>query len=160
MNNEKPIEAMTENEAALVNDLVQLNLDGEGGYTTAANDLEHEEYAALLRTYASERIELATALRSLLQKEGHDAEQEGSFAGVFHQGWMNLKAALGGGDAPILAECEQADRLALSAYQDVMGKTTNESLLEVLRKQHSTIKVAYERVKALRSALEQSATAH
>ena len=100
---------------------------------------------------------MATALRSLLQKEGYEAEQEGSFAGTFHQGWMNLKAALTRGDAPILAECEQADRLTLSAYQDVMSKTTNEPLLGVLRAQHSTIKVAYERVKALRSALEQSA---
>ncbi len=156
MNNDIPTETMTKAEAALVNDLVQLNLDGEGGYTTAANDLHHEEYAALLHTYAKERTELATALRSMLQKEGYDAEQEGSFAGVFHQGWMNLKAALGGGDVQIFAECEQADRMALSAYQDVMGQTTNEPLLEVLRTQHSTIKIAYERVKALRSALEQS----
>lgn len=157
MNNDGTNKEIDATEAALLNDLIRLNLDGQGGYETAADDLPNEEYATLLRTYATERAALATALRSLLSQEGYQPEEEGSFAGAFHQGWMNLKAALAGGNASILAECEQADRQALSAYQDVMSKTTNEPLLEVLRSQHSTIKVAYERVKALRSALEQSA---
>jgi uncharacterized protein (TIGR02284 family) len=142
-------------EAELLNDLIRLNLDGQHGYETAAADLQNAAYRDLLETYATERAALAAALRSLLQKEGHQPEGEGSFTGAFHQGWINLKAALSQGDAPILAECEQADRLALTAYQNVMGQTTNAPLLETLRSHHSTIKLAYERVKGLRAALEQ-----
>ncbi len=142
-------------EADLLNDLIRLNLDGQRGYETAAADLQNAEYRDLLQTYATERAALAAALRSLVQKEGHQPEDEGTFAGAFHQGWINLKAALSQGDAPILAECEQADRLALTTYQDVMGQTTNEPLLAILRSHHSIIKIAYERVKGLSAALEQ-----
>jgi len=147
---------INEHEAALLNELIQLDLDGESGYQSAADDLHNKTYVALLQSYAQERARLAAALRTLLREQGYQPEDEGTLAGAFHQGWMNLKSALLEGDAPILAACEEADQLALSAYQDVMSKTTNGPLLEILREQHATIKVAYERVKALRSALEQS----
>jgi uncharacterized protein (TIGR02284 family) len=147
---------VTATEAALINELIQLNLDGQGGYETAAADLHNQEYADLLQGYAQERSELADTLTPIVRQEGAKPEQAGSLSGAFHQGWINIKAALSQGDAPILAECEEADRLALMAYQDVMSKTTNEPLLALLRSQHSTIKVAYERVKTLRGALEQA----
>lgn len=150
---------ITHHEAALVNDLISMSLDGQGGLTTAAEDLENKDYAALLRTYAAERAKLAGELRPIVRQSGEDPVEEGSFAGAFHQGWMNLKSAIGQGDAAILAECERADEMTLYAYQDVMSKTTNEPLLEVLRHQHATVKAAYERMKGLRSALQTSRTA-
>lgn len=146
--------AVTKHEATHINELISMNLDGQGGYTTAAGDLDNQEYAALFRTYAAERGKQAVELRPIVRQVGETPVDEGSFSGAFHQGWINLKAAMGQGDAAIMAECERADEMALSAYQDVMSESTNEGLLELLREHHQTIKVAYERVKGLRSALE------
>ena len=66
-----------------------------------------------------------------------------------------MESLLTQGDAPLFAECERADTLALAAYQDVMGKTTREELMVILRRQFTVIRDAHERVKVLRGALEQ-----
>ena len=118
--------SVSHHEAVMLNELISMNLDGQGGFTTAAEDLENKDYAALLRNYAAERSTQVAELRPIVRQSGEKPVEEGSFSGTFHQGWINLKAAIGQGDAAILAECERADEMTLSAYQDVMSKTTNE----------------------------------
>lgn len=147
---------MTDEEAVLLQDLLNLNLDDHNGYMTAANALHNAEYAELFRQYAQERQQNATELGELLQRNGHTAAKAGTFAGMLHQGWINLESLLTQGDAPVFAECERVDGLTLSAYQDVMGKISKEELMGPLRQQFTRIRDAYERVKNLRSALEQA----
>jgi len=147
---------ITDEEAALFQDLLNLNSDDHNGYMTAANALQNPDYAALFRQYAQERQQNATELGELLQRNGHTATKGGTFAGMLHQGWINLESLLTQGDAPIFGECERVDGLTLSAYQDVMGKITKEELMGLLRQQFTRIRDAYERVKNLHSALEQA----
>lgn len=144
---------MTDSEVALFQDLLNLNSDGHNGYMTAANALTNAEYAELFRQYAQERQQNATELAELLQRNGQATGKTGTFAGMLHQGWINLESLLTQGDAPIFGECERVDALTLAAYQDVMGKTTKDELMELLRQQFTTIRNAYERVKNLHSAL-------
>jgi len=143
--------------AAELNDLLQINLDGQSGYEAAAKDLKNQDYQDLFRQYAQERQANADALSNMVRAGGHTPGKMGSLAGAFHEGWMNLRAVLSSGDLAVFAECEQADSLALAAYQEVMGRTTDEAILGPLREQFTVIRNAYERVKALRGALEQSA---
>lgn len=147
---------LSAHEAALFNDLLQLNLDGQSGYETAANALSNQDYAELFRQFARERQENAAESTQLLQANGHSADKAGTLSGLFHQGRLNVESLLTKGDAPLFAECERADALALAAYQDVMGQTTREELMEILRRQFTVIRDAHDRVKVLRSALEQA----
>lgn len=147
---------MTDEEVALFQELLNLNSDDYNGYMTAANGLNNTDYAELFRQYAQERQQNADELGKLLQRNGHGVNKAGTFAGLLRQGWINLEARLTQGDATIFGECEQMDALTLSAYQDVMGKTTNEELMGLLREQFTRIRNAYERVKNLHSALEQT----
>lgn len=147
---------LNDHEAALFNDLLQLNLDSQSGYETAANGLTNPDYAELFRQYARERQENAAELTQLLQSSGHSADKAGSLSGLFHQGRLNVESLLTTGDAPLFAECERADALALGAYQDVIGQTTREELMEILRRQFTVIRDAHDRVKVLHSALEQA----
>jgi uncharacterized protein (TIGR02284 family) len=148
--------AIADEEAALLNSLLDLNLDSKGGYTAAANVLHNRDYAELFHQYAEERRQNATELSELLRTSGHTPDQVGTIPGLFHQGWINLESILVQGDAPIFATCEQADALTLSAYQDVMGQTTREELMAVLRRQFTRIRNAHDRVKALGAALAQA----
>lgn len=147
---------MTDEEAAHLNNLLAINLDSQGGYKTAADVLRNKEYAVLFRQYAQQRQENATELTRLIRASGHTPDKTGTIPGLFRQGWINLEAALTEGDAPIFAEIERADTLTVSAYQDVMGKITREEIMAVLRRQFTEIRNAYDRVKALRAALEQT----
>lgn len=144
-------------EAALLNDLLQLNLDSQIGYQTAVDGLRNKEYAARFHQYAQERKQNADELTQLLRATGHTVSKAGTLPGLFHQGWLNLEALLAAGDAAILADCERVDGLILAAYQDVMGKTTNEGILDLLRRQFTLIRDAYDYVRTLRGALEQAA---
>lgn len=143
-------------EAALFNDLLQLNLDSQSGYETAAHALSNQDYAALFQQYAQERQANAAELAQLLQANGHNGGKTGTLSGLFHQSRLNVEALLTQGDAPLFAECERVDALALATYQDVMGKTTREELMVILRRQFTVIRDAYDRIKVLRGALEQA----
>lgn len=147
---------LSQEEAALLADLLELNLNSQNGYKTAAAALNNQEYADLFRQYAQQRQELAAELTDLLQASHHHPGKTGTLAGLFYQGWLNLESMLTKGDAPMFAECERADELVLSAYQDVMGKTTREEVMKILRKQFTVIRDAHDRVKVLRGALEQA----
>lgn len=147
---------LSDQEAALFNDLLQLNQDSQNGYATVAGGLNNQDYADLFHQYAQERQQNADELTQLLHGTGHSAGKAGTLSGLFHQGRLNVESLLTQGDAPLFAECEQADALALAAYQDVMGKTTREELMVILRRQFTVIRDAYERVKVLRGALEQT----
>lgn len=147
---------VNQQEAALLNDLLQLNLDSQNGYKTAADALRNKEYAARFQQYAQERKQNADELTRLLRANGHTVSKAGTLSGIFHQGWLNLEALLAAGDAALLAECERVDALILAAYQDVMGKTTNEGVLDRLRRQFTVIRNAHDYVKTLHGALEQT----
>ncbi len=151
------ITQLDETTAAELKELQQINLDGETGYKAAANDLKNEEYQALFVEYAQQRRAHAAALTDLLRTHHYTPDKTGTLSGVFHEGWMNLRAAFSSSDVAVFAECEKADELALAAYQDVMGRTTAEPIMEMLRHQFTNIRNAHERVKALRGALEQQA---
>ena len=143
--------------ATELKDLLQINLDGENGYAAAASDLKNEDYKTLFAGYAQERRAHADSLSELLRAHNYTPDKTGSLSGVLHEGWMNLRAALSSSDVSVFTECERADELALAAYQEVMGRTTEEPVLALLRHQFTNIRNAYERVKALRGALEQKA---
>jgi uncharacterized protein (TIGR02284 family) len=147
---------LSEREGALLQDLLQLNLDSQNGYQKAIGALQNQDYADRLRQYTQERQVNADELTQLLQANGHPISKTGTLSGLVHQGWLNLEALLATSDVAILAECERVDALILSAYQDVMGQTTNEGLLEVLRRQFTIIRGAHDYIKTLRGALEQA----
>lgn len=144
-------------EAALLSDLLQLNLDSQNGYQTATDGLHNKEYVARFQQYAQERKQNADELAQLLRTTGNTVSKAGTLSGLFQQGWLNLEALLGTSDTTILANCERADGVSLAAYQDVMGKTTNEGILALLRRQFTIIRDAHDYVKTLRGALEQAA---
>ncbi|MBX3014285.1 MAG: PA2169 family four-helix-bundle protein [Caldilineaceae bacterium] len=151
-----PIIPLDPQEAALFADLLEANRDSQEGYETAATAMTNPEYTTLLQQYAQQRKEIADELGDLLEASGHAPQTNGSLTSLLHQAWLNLEAMLTQGDAPMFAECQRSDELLLAAYQDVLGQLTREDRLTILRRQFTTIRDAYERVKLLRGALEQA----
>jgi uncharacterized protein (TIGR02284 family) len=137
----------------MINRLIQQNLDARAGYEAAANHVGSEQYRAMLGEFATQRAQFAEELGTLVRNQGEEPTESGTLSGLLQQGWINLKAALTNGDGAILAECQTADEVTLSAYQDAIGETTAEPLLVVLRSQFTDVRNACERVRALTAAL-------
>lgn len=153
--NGRPAGQIDDKTVAHLNHLIQLNMDAQAGYETAAEHVEHEEYRRLLREYASQRAQFADELSQLVRGQHKEAEDSATLGGLLHQAWIDLKAALTNGDGAILAECQSADGILIRAYQDAIGEILAEPLLVILRAQFSDIRNAYERMRALSAALNQ-----
>lgn len=136
-----------------LNHLLELNIDSQTGYKLAAANVHEAQYRGMLEEYANQRSLFASHLSQLINRTNENPTDMGTLSGVLREGWLNLKAALGSGDGAILAECASEDETVIRAYQDALGKITQEPLLEMLRGQFTDIRNAYERVKALSGAL-------
>ncbi len=151
-----PEVTLSQEEAALLNDLLQMNLDSQNGYETAAEALKNQEYALRFHQFAQERKANADELTDLLRTHGYRASKSGTLSGLFHQGWLNLESLLAAGDEALLAECERVDALILAAYQNVMGKSGDAEVTKLLRRQFTVIRDARNYNKNLHDALQQA----
>jgi uncharacterized protein (TIGR02284 family) len=140
------------NIVSVLNNLIQTCKDGEQGFRTAAENLKNQQTKALFSGYAQERAEMAQELQAEVRAHGGAPESTGSIAGSTHRGWMNLKAAVAGGDDSIIAEAERGEDVAKKAYDDALAKGLPPMTLAIVRKQAKRVHDAHDQVRALEKA--------
>ncbi|MCB0035640.1 MAG: PA2169 family four-helix-bundle protein, partial [Anaerolineales bacterium] len=101
-------------------ELIEFNFDGYYGYTTAAKNVENEQYKQILETHAQQRLDFTYELNKLINKYGHETIDGGHIIGKLHRAWMAIKAAVAEDDFAILSECAQAEEIVMQAYQTAM----------------------------------------
>ncbi|WP_245990577.1 PA2169 family four-helix-bundle protein [Hymenobacter rubripertinctus] len=98
--------------------------------------------------FSQQRAQFAADLHQHAQQFGINPEQEGTVEGALtdaaaalHRGWINIKSAVTGQDAPaILGECETGDSTALSSYEAALrSKELPVEARNVIQKQHGKI---------------------
>ena len=75
-------------------------------------------------------------------------------AGALHRGWIDLKSALGGGDAAILAATETGEDHAVNEYVKALTEPLPAPARAMVEDQLQSIRHAYARVKDLRVSLD------
>jgi len=101
-----------------LNKLIEVCLDGELGYRTAAAHLHDEKIRIILIDYAIRRSQFAEELRAEVERTGGNPHESGSLAASLHRGWIALKSAASGGDAKaIVAACETGEDAARASYE-------------------------------------------
>jgi uncharacterized protein (TIGR02284 family) len=135
--------------------LYQTCMDGVKGFRDAAEKVAPGT-SLLFQQLADERGQMAAELQQEIEHFGggparaQDVAGEGDTLGAVHRGWINLKAALGGGEKAILEECERGEDAAVKAYQDALNGRPPGELEVILSRQYSRIKNAHDKVKELR----------
>jgi uncharacterized protein (TIGR02284 family) len=110
----------------ILNKLIEVCLDGELGYRTAAQHVRSSRLRTVLTDHAIRRAQCAEDLRTEIERLGGKAGHSGSMAASLHRGWIALKAAiLGGGTKAIIAACETGEDAACLSY----GAAANSNLL-------------------------------
>jgi len=105
-----------------LNKLIEVCLDGELGYRTAAEHLHSSKLATTFRDYSLRRAQYAKELRAEVERLGGIPAHSGSVAASLHRGWIALKSAISGGDAKaIIAACEAGEDAARASYEAVMN---------------------------------------
>ncbi|MEX0928316.1 MAG: PA2169 family four-helix-bundle protein [Balneolales bacterium] len=141
---------------ATLNRLIETCKDGQEGYRTASEDVEDTNLKSLFSSFSLQRSEFAGELQDVLVNLGESRpEDESSYTGALHRGWINLKQALAGKERQaILSECERGDDAAVSEYESALEEELPVPVKEVVLKQYNEIKAARDRVKELRNIAE------
>jgi len=69
-----------------------------------------------------------------------------------HRAWIDTKVAVGGGDKTILESVEKGEDSAKESYEKALTGTLPANVLEIVRRQASSVVNAHDRVRDLRDA--------
>jgi uncharacterized protein (TIGR02284 family) len=134
-----------------LNGLIETCKDGQEGFETSAQSVKNADLQATFQELSGQRAKFAGELRSLVFSLGGDPENSGSLAGTLHRGWLNLKAAVTGGDeAGILNECERGEDVAKDNYRAALEKNLPGDIAQILQRQNEAILEAHRKIKSLR----------
>ena len=105
----------TKSIASVLNSLIETCKDGQEGFRTAAENVKSTDFKELFSELSIQREQFAGELQRLVLGLGEEVETSGSFGGTLRRGWMDLKAAITGGDEhAILVECERGEDAAVA----------------------------------------------
>ena len=141
----------------IIEDLIEINNDGNEGYKTAADDIDNPAYKTLFYGYAQQRAKFASELEREAQLLGRDPDSGESIIGAIHRGWINIKSAFtSGGSEAILGECETGDRAAIETYEKALAEPLPTNIESLVRAQHQAILEAYNKIKSFKNISAQS----
>ena len=147
-----------ENQNKIIENLIETLKDGEEGFKQAAEAVHDPQIKSLFEEYSRQRGRFAIELRSQApSREESDSKMSGSAAGALHRGWINLKAAITGGDEhAILAECERGEDSAVEEARKALNDGLSAPVQAIVARQYAQIKEAHDRIKQLRDASKKS----
>lgn len=145
------MEDIRKNTLSVLENLIEINNDGNHGYRLSADKIENPEYKTLFHAYAQQRAQFAAELEREANLLGRDPDAGESLLGTLHRGWINIKAAVAGGDSEaILGECQTGDKAAVEAYEKALKNNLPTNIESVIRKQYADVVEAYNKVKTFK----------
>ena len=137
---------------SVLEDLIQINNDGNHGYKTAADDIDNPAYKTLFYGYAQQRAQFGSELTREAELLGRDPDTGTSIVSTLHRGWINIKSAFtNGGSEAILGECETGDKAAVEAYEKALSEPLPANIESLLRTQHQSVLEAYNKIKTFKN---------
>jgi len=137
-----------------IQELIQLNIDSDEGFTAAADELDGSDaLARFFRDCADERRALAAELQSIVSANAEEPAHSGTVKGTLHRWWLEVRSAVQNGDEhAILAEAERGEDAIKHAYERVLKQTAGSAVNDVLQRQFAGVKRRHDQVKAMRDA--------
>ena len=137
-----------------LNDLIELNRDGQSGFQQAASKIETPLIKAFCLEQSLSRAKFVGELQTQVRSMGQEPDNTGSVAGALHRGWLDLKSALGGGDAAILAATETGEDHAVNEYVKALTEALPAPARAMVEDQLQSVRHAYAKVIELRASTE------
>ncbi|MGC3968181.1 MAG: PA2169 family four-helix-bundle protein [Pirellulales bacterium] len=138
-------------------DLIEINIDSSKGFAEAADklqDLKEKDLAveSMFRELSRNRAMQANELQAIVASNAEKPTDSGSVAAAAHRTWMDLRAALGGGEHAVLSEAERGEDAIKAKYEEALQDLGSCPCTQVLRKHFTAVKASHDRVRDLRDA--------
>jgi len=136
-------------------DLIQINLDSRDGFNEAADNLKtmtdkNPAIESMFRKLAAERGHQAGELQAMVANNAESPAKTGSASAAVHRAWMDLRAALGGGEHAVLSEAERGEDHIKAKYQEALQELGTCPCTTTLRKHFAAVQASHDRVRDLR----------
>ena len=142
--------ASTEQAVSTLNNLIETCRDGQEGFKTAAEGVDNSELKELLYSYSQQRAGFVGELQDEVRRLGGEPDTTGSVTASLHRGWMDLRAAVtGGDDTAVLAECGRGEEAAMSNYRAAFNVDLPASCRQMVERQFAEIKEAHNHIRNL-----------
>jgi uncharacterized protein (TIGR02284 family) len=142
-----------DNAINVVENLIETCRDGEKGYQDAASHAKRTDLKTFFTEQGAQRARFADELQLELSRLGKPEKKEsGTVGGAMHRAWIDAKVAVGGGDKTILESVEKGEDSAKENYQKALSGALPTNVLEIVRRQASSVLSAHDRVRDLRDA--------
>lgn len=142
---------------ALLNSLIEVCLDGEHGYLTAAADVNNSELASTFRQYGEQRAKFVKELSAEVVRLGGEPVNHGSVTGALHRGWLSVKSTLtGSSPEAIVAACETGEDSAAATFEQAVDTTITGETRAMVERQAKQIREAHSHLLRLKKDMEQA----
>ena len=137
-----------------LNKLIQVCVDGELGYRTAARSVSSSKLRTIFVDYAIRRSQFAEQLRAEVEREGGNAEETGSIAASLHRGWITLASSVSHGDTgAIVTACVTGEDAARGSYEAVLSSGISGDTRALVENQWKAIERAQQEMQHLRNLI-------
>ncbi len=137
-----------------LNGLIEINRDAQKGFLDAAERIAAPEIKAFCSEQSRSRAHYVGELQTLVLSLGDEPEKSGTVTGALRRGWMDLKAAFGGGDRAILNVIEAGEDHAIIEYDKALAKVLPSDVKGVVEHQCKSVKLTHDKIKALRDSVK------
>jgi len=138
---------------SVLNDLVQICLDGEKGFKEAAEHVKDSSLKLELMDYSMQRRDFASDLQAIIATSGEEPSHHGDVTGALHRAWIDVKSAFSSDDRlAVLSECERGEDAAVEAYRKALTSGLSSDAAQLVQSQATAVKRTHDRIKALRDA--------
>ncbi|WP_462252015.1 PA2169 family four-helix-bundle protein [Ferruginibacter sp.] len=138
---------------AVLNNLIEINIDRGEGYAAAANETDEEDLKILFPQLQQTSWQFKEILCKEVERLGGMPADCTKITNGFYEIWTAIKTALTNKDRKeLLKLCEHAEQLAVKSYDQTLNSITDDitpEQLSILRMQHLLIKAEHRKVKTL-----------
>jgi uncharacterized protein (TIGR02284 family) len=134
-----------------LNELAEIDKDGEEHFIALAKKVSNPELRAILTHRAKEYLAATTELQHLVRILGGEPSTTGTVTGVIQRGWEELKAAVAPQDNhDILEQCERGEDYAKKRYSEALRQALPPNVRFPVQKQYETVLRSHDRIRSLR----------
>jgi uncharacterized protein (TIGR02284 family) len=130
---------------ACLNRCIEIGTDAEKGYALAAADVRDPTLKEQFLARVRERADFVLELQAAVSKLGAVPENEGSFRGALHRGFMSLVRVVEGRDDRLIVEgCIKGEQLAFDGYTSAIRRMQRHpvppAIRDMVERQYASIK--------------------
>ncbi|UIR57365.1 PA2169 family four-helix-bundle protein [Sphingobacterium sp. SRCM116780] len=153
------MEKSIQQQADLVNDLIEINNDRIEGYNKAIELLSDPESSLVLdyfRRYRNQSEQFKTELKPFVYAAGEPTEEGTMASGKLFRMWMDIKnTMMNSTTQDILVDCEKGEDAFKKVYQQILEEAPelDGQIVEIINRQAAEQLEAHDQIKLLRDQI-------